>query len=320
MHTSDGAPAPTTDDRGLYVETRSCGTEGYKRVPVQSRRMYVLGVVGPDAAARTVADRLAVDLGEDGSVAEVRRTDSNVEPRDGPADASYAVGDDGWTASGHDRSPSDLLDDLAPDHDYALLVGFPEADVPQVVVGGATDESVADGTDDPSDEPTGDSSGEVLLSVDDPDEVDPAEVRARLEATEPYETLESLVAEAKRSEAAPFSGAIATFTGRVRAKEDEADEPTRFLEFEKYEGVADERMDAISAELEEREGVYEVVMHHRTGVIEYGEDIVFVVVLAGHREEAFRTVEDGINRLKEEVPLFKKEVTTDEEFWVHERS
>jgi molybdopterin synthase catalytic subunit len=61
-------------------------------------------------------------------------------------------------------------------------------------------------------------------------------------------------------------------------------------------------------------------MHHRVGVIEDGEDIVFVVVLAGHREEAFRTVEDGINRLKDEVPIFKKERTTDEEFWVHEQS
>jgi molybdopterin synthase catalytic subunit len=61
-------------------------------------------------------------------------------------------------------------------------------------------------------------------------------------------------------------------------------------------------------------------MHHRTGVIREGEDIVFVVVLAGHREEAFRTVEDGINRLKDEVPIFKKESTTEEEFWIHEQS
>jgi molybdopterin synthase catalytic subunit len=44
-----------------------------------------------------------------------------------------------------------------------------------------------------------------------------------------------------------------------------------------------------------------------------------VVVLAGHRGEAFRTVEDGIDRLKDEVPLFKKEVTVEEEFWRHER-
>jgi molybdopterin synthase catalytic subunit len=54
-------------------------------------------------------------------------------------------------------------------------------------------------------------------------------------------------------------------------------------------------------------------------VVEAGEDIVFVVVLAGHREEAFKTVSEGINRLKAEVPLFKKEVTVEDSFWVHER-
>jgi molybdopterin synthase catalytic subunit len=54
-------------------------------------------------------------------------------------------------------------------------------------------------------------------------------------------------------------------------------------------------------------------------VIEAGEDIVFVVVLAGHRREAFRAVEDGIDRLKDEVPIFKKEATEAEEFWVHQR-
>ena len=75
----------------------------------------------------------------------------------------------------------------------------------------------------------------------------------------------------------------------------------------------------LEAELEECDGVLDVLMHHRTGVIPDGEDIVFVVVLAGHRREAFRTVEDGIDRLKEEVPIFKKEVTTEETFWVHER-
>ena len=123
----------------------------------------------------------------------------------------------------------------------------------------------------------------------------------------------------KRSEKATYSGAIATFTGRVRAKEDEADERTRYLEFEKYEGVAEDRMRRIESELEARDGVLDVRLHHRTGRIPEGEDIVFVVVLAGHRGEAFTAVEDGINRLKEEVPLFKKEVTDEETFWVHER-
>jgi molybdopterin synthase catalytic subunit len=78
-------------------------------------------------------------------------------------------------------------------------------------------------------------------------------------------------------------------------------------------------MAALRRDLEARDGVYAVRLHHKTGVVDAGEDIVFVVILAGHRTEAFRAVEDGINRLKEEVPLFKKEVTVDEEFWAHER-
>ncbi|MFC4550243.1 MULTISPECIES: molybdopterin synthase [Halorussus] len=264
--------------------------------------MYVLGVVGPDSASRAVADRLASRLGETARVAEVERRETDVGAGETPASAKYRLSENEWSASGDGRTLTSVLEDLAPDHDYALLVGFPDADVPTVTLDGA------------------ECRGETLVKAVEASDVDPEEVLAKLEAIEPYETLESLVARAKDSEAAPYSGAIATFTGRVRAKEDPEDESTEFLEFEKYEGVAEERMAAIAAELEEREGVFEVVMHHRTGVIEYGEDIVFVVVLAGHREEAFRTVEDGINRLKDEVPIFKKEVTTDEQFWVHERS
>jgi len=122
----------------------------------------------------------------------------------------------------------------------------------------------------------------------------------------------------KASPRADRSGAIATFTGRVRARDAKDDAPTEYLEFEMYDGVAQRTMRTIESELQERDGVLEVAMHHRQGVIPDGEDIVFVVVLAGHREEAFETVRDGINRLKDEVPIFKKEVTAEETFWVHE--
>jgi molybdopterin synthase catalytic subunit len=61
-----------------------------------------------------------------------------------------------------------------------------------------------------------------------------------------------------------------------------------------------------------------VRLHHRMGVVPKGEDVVYVAVLAGHRAEGFETVEDGIDRIKDEVPLFKKEVTEDGEFWAHD--
>jgi len=91
-----------------------------------------------------------------------------------------------------------------------------------------------------------------------------------------HETLESLVARIKRSPRANRAGAIATFTGRVRAKDSSDDARTQHLEFEKYEGVAaDERMAAPEADLEARDGVFDVELYHRTGVVEDGEDIVF---------------------------------------------
>lgn len=140
-----------------------------------------------------------------------------------------------------------------------------------------------------------------------------------LETVDAYETLESLVARVKQSPSAELAGAIATFTGRVREKEDPEDETTEYLEFERYDEPAAGAMAEIEADLESREGVLEVCLYHKTDVVEAGEDIVYVVVLAGHRGEDFAAVEDGINRLKDEAPLFKNEVTVSEEFWAHER-
>jgi molybdopterin synthase catalytic subunit len=265
--------------------------------------MQALSLVGPGAAG--VRDDLVSRL--DGRVATVARTDSAGLRGDGPsdydADTRFELSESGpWTAAGDDRSFAELLDSLAPEYDYAVISGFSKLRLPTVVIG---DEAVP---------------GDVLRRVDDADELDTEALVSEIDELDPYVTLESLVAQAKRSPLAERSGAIATFTGRVRAKDSEDDSRTTHLKFEKYEGVAEERMADIAAELEERDGVFEVLFHHRTGVVTDGEDIVFVVVLAGHRREAFRAVEDGIDRLKDEVPLFKKETTTDEEFWVHDRA
>lgn len=257
--------------------------------------MQVFGVVGPESTE--AVERLVTRL--DGRVAVLR----GIEPDGGriserAAETTYELGDGRWRAHGRDRSTEAILDDLAPDHDYAVLNDV-DAQVPQVAVGRVVDDA--------------------LVTASSAKALDLEEVVTAVDAIEPHETLHSLVTRLKQSPRADRAGAIATFTGRVRAKDHEEDEPTEFLEFEKYDVIAEERMNEISAELTERDGVLEVLMHHRTGVLESGEDIVFVVVLAGHRAEAFRTVKDGIDRLKEEVPIFKKEVTTDETFWVHDR-
>ena len=271
--------------------------------------MKVLGVVGPSDAGKTLlVERLVEHLdGRVGTVKHLHRFDVDTEGKDtarhraaGAATTLGVTGEE-WFATGDAMTLDDALARLAPDHDYALVEGYSDAALPQVVLGGR------------------DHGGTALVEAPTADDVALDAVVDALADVEPLETLGSLVARAKRSPQAERAGAIATFTGRVRAKDSPDDVPTEYLEFERYEDVAAERMARIESELAAREGVQEVLLHHRTGVVEAGEDIVFVVVLAGHRREAFRTVEDGIDRLKDEVPLFKKEVTVEDTFWVHDR-
>ena len=275
--------------------------------------MQVLGIVGPsDSGKTTLVERLAERLAEQGRVGTVKhlKTEPAVDTegkdtarhRAAGADVTYGITDEaGWFATGAERALDETLDELAAEVDYALVEGYSGAAIPTVALGGR------------------EHAGETVATAPEADAVDLDDVVAAVDDLEPYESLASLVADVKRSPGAQYAGAIATFTGRVRTREDTEDEPTEHLEFEKYDGVAEERMAAIREELAARDGVQEVRLHHRTGVVEAGEDIVFVVVLAGHRGEAFETVEDGINRLKDEVPLFKKEVTVDDAFWSHER-
>ena len=132
-----------------------------------------------------------------------------------------------------------------------------------------------------------------------------------------FETLGSLVDRVERHPDSTRAGGLATFTGRVRVENHENVETTH-LEFERYDALADERIAAIRDDLTARDEVYAVEMYHRTGVVAGEEHVVHVVVLAGHRRQAFDAVEDGIDRMKDEVPIFKKEVTVEGDYWVHE--
>jgi len=282
--------------------------------------MKVIRVVGPsDSGKTTLVERLAERLADRGTVGTIKHisrepdletagTDTD-RHRGAGAAVTYGLADEeGWFATGESLGLDGALERLGPTCDYALVEGYRDADLPTVVLG------------DPDDGYSHDiAATEALASAHAADEIDLESVLERIEDLEDFETLGSLVARVKRAADADRAGAIATFTGRVRERDGPDEEPTEYLEFERYDEVAETTMATIRTELEAREGVYDVRLHHRTGVVEAGEDIVFVVVLAGHRAEAFATVEDGIDRLKAEVPLFKKEVTVSEETWAHER-
>ncbi|ERG96100.1 molybdopterin synthase [Haloquadratum walsbyi] len=273
--------------------------------------MQVLGILGRDAGA--LCSDVVAQL--DGTVAVIQTQQTTDQISTGAQTISpdvttqYDLTNDGrWHANGENRNISDILDELSTTVDYTLVIGASSARIPTV----ALDTAVTDSN-------FGSESNHVVLSGESAATVDVSEVVAAVETAEPYITLSTLVERVKASSEAGRAGAIATFTGRVRARDDDDDPKTVSLRFETYDSVADDRMREIESELIERDGVFAVELFHKTGVINNGEDIVFVVVLAGHRQEAFETVSDGINRLKAEVPIFKHETTVEEDFWVHKR-
>lgn len=116
--------------------------------------------------------------------------------------------------------------------------------------------------------------------------------------------------------ARPEAGAICSFTGVVRNHA--RGRQTVHLEYEAYHDMALRQMRKVAEEIAERWPQARVAMAHRVGRLEIGEASVVVVVSAPHRAEAFDACRWGIDRLKEIVPIWKKEHTPDGSSWVEE--
>jgi MoaE-MoaD fusion protein len=109
-------------------------------------------------------------------------------------------------------------------------------------------------------------------------------------------------------------GAVVNFEGVVR--NNTKGRPTRFLDYECYEPMAVKVMAEIGREIARTQPIGGIAMVHRLGRMEIGETSVAVVVTAPHRRPAFEAALDGINRLKRQVPIWKKEHFADGEVWV----
>lgn len=112
----------------------------------------------------------------------------------------------------------------------------------------------------------------------------------------------------------PGAGAIVTFTGIVR--DNSRGQPVTHLEYEAYAEMAVPQMRKIGEEIKERWPEARVAMAHRTGHLEIGEASVVIAVACPHRNEAFEACRWGIDRLKESVPIWKKEHANDGTFWI----
>jgi molybdopterin synthase catalytic subunit len=118
------------------------------------------------------------------------------------------------------------------------------------------------------------------------------------------------------------AGAIALFIGVVRG-ETLKKEKVQKLELEAYEEKANEVLAKICQDLEKRDGVINVQIHHLLGDFNVGEEIVYVIVAGSHRKNVFPVLEEAVERYKREAPIFKKEYVIDNEgkitaHWVSE--
>ena len=119
-----------------------------------------------------------------------------------------------------------------------------------------------------------------------------------------------LVEKVRRDE----SGAVVLFLGVVR--NNSQGRRVLYLEYDAYPEMAERVMGEIAGEAMERWPLTDVAIQHRTGRLEIGETSLLVTVSAPHRKEALEACQHLVDRFKEAVPIWKKEVWEGGEVWI----
>ena len=112
-------------------------------------------------------------------------------------------------------------------------------------------------------------------------------------------------------------GAIVTFTGIVR---DSDTDDLNAMEIEHYPGMTEKAIAKIATEAKSRWSLGDVLVIHRFGRLEPGDQIMMVATAARHRKDAFDGAEDLMDYLKSRAPFWKKEITRDGTAWVDAKS
>jgi len=108
-------------------------------------------------------------------------------------------------------------------------------------------------------------------------------------------------------------GAVTVFDGIVR--NNTKGRRTLYLDYSAYEAMALEQMKALAAEAVAKFGVRDVTMVHRLGRLEVGETSILIAVASAHRGVTFEACRWLIDTLKQQVPIWKKEVFVDGAVW-----
>ncbi|MDK2826612.1 molybdopterin synthase subunit MoaE /molybdopterin guanine dinucleotide biosynthesis accessory protein MobB [Methanolobus vulcani] len=275
--------------------------------------MKVICVAGyKNSGKTTLVTRLVEALSEHGKVGTVKQmlhhrfnpqdTDTG-KHFDAGADLVAAITDTELVIIKRDPTLEDALNSLADNGaDFAIVEGAKSSDLPKIFLG----------------EPeVSDEISNILVKLPERSDWDFAPVVELILDQPEWVTLDSLIRKVRSNPDMRLSGGIATFTGIVRRINDNVE--TTAIDFEKYEGVADRAIEKICFDMKQKDNIIDVLIHHKTGLIRSGEDIVYIVVAAAHRQELFQTLIAALERIKEDVPIWKKEYTIEGDFWVHDK-
>lgn len=118
----------------------------------------------------------------------------------------------------------------------------------------------------------------------------------------------------------PATGAVCVFSGMVRGEttRDEVQSQTQHLEYEAYEPMALAKMQQVISEIRKQYPLVQgIAIVQRVGKLEVGENTIVIACASGHRDQGcFEAARYGIDRLKEIVPVWKKEVQAEAQTWV----
>ena len=134
----------------------------------------------------------------------------------------------------------------------------------------------------------------------------------KVKVSQKIDPLDSLIEEMKKS--SNEVGAVTIFIGVVRGRSEK--EKVLRLEYEAHETLAPQTIKNIVEELKTKHVIIDAIVEHKVGTVQVGEEVMYVLVASKHRKEGRKALAELVDRIKRDVPIWKKEVTEKTAYWV----
>ncbi|MEO0253939.1 MAG: molybdenum cofactor biosynthesis protein MoaE [candidate division WOR-3 bacterium] len=115
-------------------------------------------------------------------------------------------------------------------------------------------------------------------------------------------------------------GSLIIFTGKVRKDLVDGKNFVKEIYYESYKKMSEKEIDEIIKSAKEKFKVKKIIVKHRLGRVKLGEIAFLVIVFSSHRKEGFSAIQFVIDEIKNKVPIWKKEIlSNNKERWKEEK-